>query len=157
MSTQKTADEKPRRGRWPFGGGASETPVEVEAPERGMTAPKGRATPGRRNTPEEEETRRSGNIVVRTVGGIREYFLGVQSELNKVSWPTREETRRLSTIVLVATLISSIVLGIITLGYSELFRIGVNQPALFLGFFVIVLIVGFVIYRRSNRDSASPF
>lgn len=155
MSTQKTADEKPKRGWWPFGGSSSARVEDSEVVEgRGVTAPKGRATPGRRAADEDDD---EGNIVVRSVGGIREYFEGVQSEINKVSWPTREETRRLSIIVLVSTLISSLVLGVITLAYSELFRIGVNQPALFLAFFVGVLIVGFVLYRRANRSSGSTW
>ncbi len=43
--------------------------------------------------------------------GIIRYFQETQEELRKVTWPTREETLRLSTIVLIATIISSLVLG----------------------------------------------
>jgi preprotein translocase subunit SecE len=154
MSTQKTADEKPKRGRWPFGGSSSVDEEEEVVTGPGITARKGRATPSRRNTEEDDE---EGNVVVRRVGGVREYFEGVQSEINKVSWPTREETRRLSTIVLITTLIASLVLGIITLAYSELFRIGVNQPMIFLAFFVGVVVIGFVLYRRANRSSGSTY
>lgn len=154
MSTQKTADEKPKRGRWPFGGSSSVEQEEEVITGPGITARKGRATPSRRSAEEEDD---EGNVVVRGIGGIREYFEGVQSEINKVTWPTREETRRLSVIVLVTTLIASLVLGVITLAYSELFRIGVNQPVIFLAFFVGVLIIGFVLYRRANRSSGSTY
>jgi preprotein translocase subunit SecE len=155
MSTQKTAGEKPKRGWWPFGGSSSADEEDDEVVEgRGITAPKGRATPGRRAADEDDD---EGNVVVRSVGGLREYIEGVQSEINKVTWPTREETRRLSIIVLATTLIASLILGLITLAYSELFRIGVNQPIIFLAFFVGVLIIGFVLYRRANRSSGSTY
>jgi preprotein translocase SecE subunit len=146
MSTEKTADEKPKRNWWPFGG-SSATSEEESDQESGITARKGRATPGRRATADED-----GNAITRSVGGIREYVEGVQSEILKVTWPTREEARSLSTIVLVTTLLSSIILGIVTLAYSELFRIGLGQPLLFLGFFVLVIVIGFVLYRRSQKQ-----
>jgi preprotein translocase subunit SecE len=147
MSTQKTADEKPRRS-WRLFGGSSAKTEEAAEPERGTTAGKGRATPGRRSTDEVE-----GNAVTRRVGGIREYFEGVNSEIRKVSWPTREETRRLSTIVLITTVLASLALGLISLGFSELFAIGLTQPLIFLGFFIIVVVLGFVLYRRYNAPS----
>ncbi len=146
MSTQKTADEKPRRSWWPFGG-ASRAEEEEESVEPGMTAPKGRATPGRRTTEPDE-----GNAVTRTFGPVREYFDGVVEEVEKVTWPTREEAIRLSAIVLVTTVLSSIALGIIAFAYSLLFQFGLNQPMIFLAFLVLVLVVGFVVYRRSNRS-----
>jgi preprotein translocase subunit SecE len=147
MSTQKTADEKRRRG-WRLFGGGSTAAEETEEEEHGVTASKGRATPGRRST-----TTSEGNIVTRTVGGVREYFEGVASELSKVTWPTREDTRRLSIIVIITTVLASIALGIITLAFSELFQIGLGQPLVFLGFFVVVVALGFVFYLRSNRVS----
>src|SRR5450432_880657 len=96
-------------------------PVEIEevepeeelVEERGITAGKGRATPGRRSQDEVEEN--SGNIATRSVGGIREYLDGVGSELSKVVWPTREEWQRLTVIVLVTLFVSSVVLGAIAL------------------------------------------
>lgn len=152
MSTPKTADEKPRRGWWPFGGSSSSDDEEAVR-EQGVTARKGRVTPGRRTTPEEE----GGNVVTRTTGGLFGYIEGVQSEIKKVSWPTREETRRLSVIVLVTTVIASLVLGLIALLYSELFRLGLEQPMIFLGFFVVMLVIGFILYRRSNRSSTPTY
>ena len=155
MSTQKTADEKPRRGWWPFGGSSSvdDEGDDEEVDERGLTAAKGRATPGRRAASDEE----GGNFITRSTRGVVEYFEGVQAELNKVTWPTRDETRRLSIIVLATTIASSIALGIVAFAYSNLFRIGLAQPLLFIGFFIAVLAAGFWVYRRSNRSSNLPF
>ncbi|HLV37065.1 MAG TPA: preprotein translocase subunit SecE [Spirillospora sp.] len=154
MSTQKAADEKPRRGWRLFGGSASQVSDEEADGGHSVAVRKGRATPGRRATSEAEG---GGNFITRSVRSVREYFEGVQSELGKVTWPTREETIRLSSIVLVTTLISSIILGLIALGYSELFRIGLDQPMLFLGFFVGVVVIGFVLYRRSNRGGGPSY
>ena len=48
--------------------------------------------------------------VVRTIVG---YFRGVISELQKVTWPTREETIRLTSVVLGVTIAFAIVLGLL--------------------------------------------
>jgi len=151
MSSEKTGTRM-RRSWWPFGG-RSAAPVTT-APQRGVTARKGRATPGRRNLP---VARESGNRLTRPFISLRVYFEGVRDELGKVSWPTREEARRLSTIVLVSTLLASLVLGLIALGYGELFRVGLGQPLLFLGFFVVVLGLGAFFYIRNNRNNSSSW
>lgn len=127
---------------------------EELAESRAVTAGKGRATPGRRVQEEEE---RQGNFITRTFRGIREYFEGVNSELRKVAWPTREDTRRLTIIVLVVMVISAIVLGIISFSFTELFRLGLATPLIFAVFFVVVAVGGFILYRRSQRSDASPY
>lgn len=150
MSTEKTAQEKPRRSWWPFGGGAAKVEVE-ETQERGVTAPKGRATPGRRSG---GDLQTSANPVVRTLNVVRDYIEGVSDEIQKVTWPTREDAIRLSVIVIITTVLSSLILGIVAYAFSQLFAFGLNSPIIFLAFFVVVLIVGFVIYRRSNRPAS---
>jgi preprotein translocase subunit SecE len=119
-----------------------------EHEERGLTVGKGRATPSRRQLEEKQEEK--GNIFVRAFNGLREYFEGVRSEVQKVIWPTREETRRLTIIVLVALIISSIVLGAISFGFTELFRIGLGTPVVLLIFMGIAIVVGYILYRRSQ-------
>lgn len=119
---------------------------EVET--RGLSERKGRITPGRR-TLEIEETRSEGNFITRTVRGLREYFEGVRSELQKVVWPTREEARRLTGIVLSVTIAASIVLGIISLVFNEIFALGLRSPVVFVVIFVLIL-GGFVYYLRTN-------
>ena len=93
---------------------------------------------------EEEET---SNVVTRTFGSLREYFEGVRSELDKVVWPTREETQRLTIIVLITLIASSLVLGAISLFFTELFRIGLGSPIILLVVMVASLIGGFVFFR----------
>lgn len=152
MSAGKTTGTKTRPGWWPFGGRKAEEIAETQ--QRGVTARKGRATPGRRSQP---VVRESGNRLTRPFLALRNYFEGVSDEISKVSWPTRLEARRLSVIVLVSTLIAAIVLGVITLGYSELFAIGLGQPLVFLGFFVIVVGLGAFFYIRSNRKNSTSW
>jgi preprotein translocase subunit SecE len=127
--------------------------AEPEPQERGITASKGRPTPSRRKQEEEEDD--SGNLATRTVGGIREYFEGVRSELQKVAWPNREETRRLTVIVLITLIIAALILGAISLSFTELFRIGLSQPLILLGFMFIAVAAGFVFWRVRQRRSTS--
>jgi preprotein translocase subunit SecE len=159
MSAGNTADKQSRRRAKR----QAETPVaEVESDfedddvveARAVTAGKGRATPSRRVHEEEEK---SGNFITRTVRGMREYFEGVGSELRKVAWPTREDTQRLTLIVIVVMIASAIALGLVSLGFTELFRLGLASPVIFAAFFVIVGVVGFILYRRAQRSDASPY
>jgi preprotein translocase subunit SecE len=113
------ADQKPEK-----------TPEATPAPngeQKGVTAGKGRPTPSRRQM-EEEADEVHGNFIQRTVAGLREYFSGVRSELQKVTWPTRQDTRRLSIIVIIALIISSIVLGLISFAFTRIFSVGLTTP-----------------------------
>lgn len=165
MSAENTADnkEKRRRRRRPAQEEEEEADLESDEAEeedddesasRGITAGKGRATPGRRNTPEVVET---GNAVTRPISSFREYLEGVNAEIRKVAWPTREETRRLTTIVIVVTVAASIILGIISAVFTELFRLGLSTPIIFLIVFVVVGAISFVVYRRTTTTDVSPY
>lgn len=118
---------------------------------RGMA--KGRATPSRRQR-EEEAEEPQGNVATRGLAGFSEYFQGVRTELQKVSWPTREETRRLVTIVIIALIIASIVLGIISGFFTQLFTLGLDQPLILLGFMVLAIVGGFFIVRALQRQQS---
>lgn len=131
---------------------AEELEQEDAVEERGVTPGKGRATPSRRRQDDEEE---DGNLATRTVGGLRGYIEGVRTELDKVVWPTREEIRRLTTIVLVALVICALVLGTISFIFTELFRLGLNSPIILLIVMVLGIAGGFVILRLSNRRTSS--
>lgn len=128
--------------------------AEPEPQERGITAGKGRPTPSRRRQEEEEED--SGNLATRTFGGIREYFEGVRSELQKVAWPSPAETRRLTLIVLATLIASALILGAVSLVFTELFRIGLSQPAVLLGF-MFVAVVGALIYWRTRHGRSTSY
>lgn len=134
---------------------ASEAEAELQddvAEARSLTEAKGRATPSRRRQEEPEE---KGNLVTRVGRGLSEYFQGVRSELGKVAWPTREETRRLTQIVLVTLIISALILGAISLLFTELFRIGLATPAILLAAIFIPVAIGLVYARMSSRRSTT--
>ncbi len=96
------------------------------------TAPKKQVAtkPDDDETPEQP---REGNVVTRVVHDLRVYVEGVRSELRKVTWPTREETRRLTVIVLVALILTSLLLGLTVWLFTQLFALGLNNPVILIG------------------------
>jgi preprotein translocase subunit SecE len=167
---ENTVDNKSKRRGRRLKPVEAELEVDVEEEEdddseaeavntRGITAGKGRPTPGRRNTKEVEtaSSAPSGNVVTRPISGLREYFEGVSSELRKVSWPTREDVRNLTIIVLATTIVASLTLGVIGVGFTELFRLGLLNPVIFLVFFIVVGVIGFFLYRRSQNQNTTPY
>jgi preprotein translocase subunit SecE len=142
-----TAPVAPARGgRLRLGRGA-----QVEADETEIVAGKGRATPGRRSIEEEEEKARGGNAISRFFYGLREYFEGVGSEIRKVSWPTPEDTRRLSIIVLITLIVMSIALGLVAFVFTEMFRLGLDSPIILIAFMVIAVGGGVFVARLNAR------
>ncbi len=55
-------------------------------------------------------------------GGIFQFFGEVVSELKKVTWPTREETTRLTIVVIVISVVIGVALGIIDRVFTLLFE-----------------------------------
>jgi preprotein translocase subunit SecE len=130
--------------------------TESEGEERGLTASKGRATPGRR-TQEVEVAKGEGNFITRRFRGVVEYWEGVRDEARKVVWPTREETRRLTAIVLTVTITASVVLGAISLGFSGMIAAGLNSPLLVFGGLFGLAVIAFIVYLRSANRRTSGF
>lgn len=123
---------------------------EDDGSPRGLTEKKGYATPSRRQK-EEEEDAPQGNALTRPFLGIGNYIEGVRAELEKVTWPTRGEAFRLTRLVLIATIIASIILGIVGFIYNQIFLLGSTTPLIF-GVLLVVVIGGFAYYlRQSNR------
>lgn len=116
------------------------------------TEKKGRPTPSRRNV-SSKPVSTSGLANVPVVGGIVRYLRGVISEMQKVTWPSREETINLTQVVLAVTIAFAIGLGLIDTFYTWWFRRAIdNEIGLFLGIGVIVLAVaGGLIYALFYR------
>ncbi|MBX3063981.1 MAG: preprotein translocase subunit SecE [Anaerolineae bacterium] len=90
--------------------------------KRGETLPEANVSaPVRKDKVATREVSTSdGNFLTRAVRGLTTYFRDTIAELRKVSWPTREETLRLTWIVIIVTVITAIVLGIISFVFSLL-------------------------------------
>lgn len=161
MSASESLQEKRERRRQRRL--AKDADLQVEAEERddddeedsrGLTAPKGYATRGRRSQAA-AEAGEEGNFITRPIMRARDYFLGVRAELQKVAWPTREEVRRLLIIVLITMVISSLALGLVGFIYNELIRLGISTPPIMIGLFVVIAISAFVLMRRNNLRRTS--
>lgn len=147
MSAEKLGEEKQsRRRRLPV---IQRTKVEEAAPvtERGVA--KGRPTPSMRRRHEEDE----GNILERTGGGLSSYFEGVRDELEKVAWPTRPETIRLTRIVIATLIAAALILGLISAAFTELFRIGLSAPVILLAVMAVAIVAGIIVSRVNKRSS----
>lgn len=107
---------------------------------------KDRATPSSR-----EVNKRGGNIITRFFGNVRDYITSTLAELRKVTWPSRQDTIRLSAIVLIVTIVFSIALGLLDWGYGELFRLGFTNPLIFVGFAVVLALAVGVITLNTRR------
>ncbi|GAB4516425.1 MAG: hypothetical protein OHK0046_21790 [Anaerolineae bacterium] len=151
MSAEEAVQEQSNRRRKRREAEAEIDDTILEEENRGITQGKGRVTPGRRNRAA-TTTDTGGNIVTRTVRSIRDYFRGVQDEMTKVVWPTRDELVRLTRIVLAVTIMSSLVLGLIAFAFTELFILGFQNEWIFAAFFGIVLIIFFAV-RRMNAQA----
>ena len=124
-----------------------------EQTQRAITEKKGKATPGRRSRKvKTAKVEPQGNAVTRPLYMTVDYFSNVRSELNKVAWPSRHDTRRLTILCINVTIVSAIFLGILAVIWSEFMRIGLNPGMAWMLLAVIVAMVGgalFMIRRGS--------
>lgn len=152
MSADNPVEEKSRRRRRRRGAGGDDVAEETSIEESGGKAAKNRATPGRRAAPDEG----GGNFVTRSYRATAEYLKGVKDELDKVVWPSRADTVRLSRIVLIVTIVASMALGLLSFLYTELFRFGFANELVFVVAFVVVAVAVVVIRRIMARSLENP-
>jgi preprotein translocase subunit SecE len=95
-----------------------------------------------KETPSTREVHKSPNVVVRFGQNIIEYMRETRDELRKVTWLTREQTMRLTYIVLIVTAAASAFLGIVGFVFGLLTQALASQSTtLVAGFFLAVLII----------------
>ncbi|MEO0561355.1 MAG: preprotein translocase subunit SecE [Chloroflexota bacterium] len=133
----------------------NEEPSEEE--NKGITESKGRATPSRRKGEVGRVTTTTVPAVLRPFNRVREYLLGVRSEMEKVTWPTREETDRLTRIVMAVLVAAAIFLGGLSALFTQLFSIGVDNPWVFILAFVGFLAALFGYARFSSQSETAEF
>jgi preprotein translocase SecE subunit len=126
------------------------------APASATTEGKGRPTPSQRD----EVDVREGNVVTNTFDRFVLYLKETWSELNKVTWPTNEEVRRLTYIVLIVTAITAALLGIVSFIFSSLTqRVADPTTATVFGILTIgmIVIVAFVWLFRERLPGAGRY
>lgn len=69
----------------------------------------------REKEPREKDKEPRENAIVRT-------YREVRSEMKKIVWPTRQETARLTAVVLALSAVASIVLGLADLIFTALYQ-----------------------------------
>ena len=60
---------------------------------------------------------------------LTKYLRETRGELRKVVWPTREESMRLTLIVLAVTAVFAVFLGLMDAGFSAIFEVLINAIA----------------------------
>lgn len=118
-----------------------------EQDESTITEKKGRATPGRRQKKaRKSKTEAEGNAITSPLYATLDYFNNVRSELNKVSWPNREDTRRLTILCINVTIASAVFLGTLSVILTEFIRFGLAPGNAWMLLGIIVLMVGGAFY-----------
>lgn len=114
--------------------------VSEIAEESAVSARKDRPTPSTRQTKPQNNGLISRIPVVR---GIVAYLRGVASEMQKVTWPSREEATHLTGVVLGVTIAFAIALGLLdtflTWWFSQAFD--PDSEMLFLGIAVVIAVL----------------
>ncbi|MFZ4814955.1 MAG: preprotein translocase subunit SecE [Phototrophicaceae bacterium] len=103
-----------------------------------------------------ESVDQGGNFVVRWYQSTRNYVVGVRNEINKVTWPTREEASRLTRIVSIVLLSAAVALGGFAALFTFIFQVGIETPWIFLAVFVGFLLLLFGYDRYMQRSNAAP-
>lgn len=154
-STERVVSD--RRARSKAKRGESFVKVE-EASVAAETQKKDRPTPSRRNAPKAGTEKRNIFQRIPVVRPIYNYLNASAAEMRKVTWPTRDETVRLTRMVLAVMIVSSIVLGTIDLFYGWWFRQALDNETLFLMLGVVVSLVGgafaYVVFAKRDEFSA---
>ncbi len=135
---------------------AAENTVEQE--ENALTEKKGRATPGRRQRRKSKsgggtaKNEPQGNAITRPIYSTIDYFNNVRGEMQKVSWPSREDTRRLTILCINVTIASSIFLGGLSVILTQFIETGLAPGNAWMLIATIIVMVGGAVYAiRSGR------
>lgn len=143
----------------------SEDEAAASAALIGGTAPKAVSTRKQRDALKDRERQTQNRAEsLPLIGGLMRYFRGVAAEVRKVTWPTREEARHLTVIVIAVTIVFAIALGLIDFFYGLWFQMSVGNVLGFLVTGAIFLSIGgglswYFIFREPKQsvDAIEPF
>lgn len=85
---------------------------------------------------------------------FRSYLSDVRSELNKVSWPDRDDVVRLLRIVLLVTIVTSLGLGALSIGLTLfLDQFGFDNPLILVIIFIAMAVGTWWSFRQEDSKS----
>lgn len=85
------------------------------------------------------------------IANIISYLRAVGAELRKVSWPTREDVINLTRIVLLVTVVTSLGLGLLSIGLTAFIdQIGLEYPYVMIGVFIAIAAVTIYMFQRDE-------
>ncbi len=88
------------------------------------------------------------------LANIRSYLGEVRTELNKVSWPSREDVIRLTRIVLLVTAVTSLGLGALSIGLTLfLDQFGFDNPLILVVLFIAIAVGTWWSFRETESKS----
>lgn len=88
------------------------------------------------------------------LANFRSYIGEVRTELNKVSWPSREDVIRLTRIVLLVTAVTSLGLGALSIGLTLfLDRFGFEYPIVLVAIFIAMAVGTWWMFRENESKS----
>jgi len=133
---------------------AAEKTVE-EQDSNAITEKKGRATPGRRQRRKSKSSNKNepqGNALTRPIYMTIDYFNNVRAEMQKVSWPSREDTRRLTIMCINVTIASALFLGGLSVILTQFIELGLvpGNSWMLLGVIVAMVAGAFYAIRRGS-------
>lgn len=123
-------ERRARRRKRKRSDSTNESASASESSSSGNTEGKGTRTRTREEAlkaREREKMAAGENLPI--IGGLVAYLRGVASEIRKVTWPTQEEARRLTIIVLIVSALFAIFLGVIDYFYGIWFQTGIEDSA----------------------------
>ena len=121
----------------------------VDEQDNAITEGKGRATPGRRSSRKaKNKTEDEGNSFLRPFYSLFDYFVNVRSELNKVAWPSREDTRRLTILCINVTIAAALFLGTLSVILTEFIQLGLANSWMLIAVIVLMVAGAFGAMRR---------
>jgi preprotein translocase subunit SecE len=90
--------------------------------------------------------------LAKTFGGVREYFEETVAELRKVHWPTRQEVRNLTTVVITVMLAMALLLGLFDFLFGELMIRVLNLEIVFIAILVAIALAILVLVLFASRE-----
>jgi len=88
------------------------------------------------------------------IANITSYLRAVWAELKKVSWPTREDVINLTRIVLLVTAVTSLGLGMLSIGLTWFMdQIGLEYPPVMIVVFLVIAGGAIFMFRRDETKS----